>query len=396
MSVTQKDSSDVRHNEVKAYNGYTLFTAVGTRDVYLVDMKGRPAHTWRMPFEVGANGVLLPSSNLLCAAKATEGPLANFEGAAGRLLEVDWDSNIVWQYEDPYMHHHFCRLPNGNTVLLRWIPTPKDTALKVRGGLPDTEREGIIWSDSLREINPAGEVVWEWLGYEHLDPEVDIICPLCFRSEWTHANSFAVTPNVDILISFMKTNSIAIINKETGNIDWRWGGFLKLAHPHDVSWLDDGSVMVLGCGGHMPGFEAGNSEVLRIDLKTKNIVWEYTEVPIVRFYTALKGSLQRLPNGNTLICEGDTGRIFEVTEGKEIVWEFVNPFYHPLPIYGQKNNMLFCAYRYGPAYEGLEGNVGVPSEFQPVPEEKVKSRVKRGYPPEGKQALKERLANLGY
>jgi len=289
MSSMQKDiRPDVRYKEVKVYRGYTLFTPVGARDVYLIDMKGRTEHIWRMPFELGSHGVLLPNGNLLCAAKVPEGPLADFEGAAGRLLEVDWDGNIVWQYEDPYMHHDFRRMPDGNTILLRWIPTPKDIALKVKGGLPDTEREGIMWSDSLREINPAGEVVWEWLGYEHLDPEVDIICPLCFRNEWTHANSFVVTPRGDILASFMKTNTIAIINKESGDIDWRWGGFLKLAHPHDVSLLDNESVMVFGCGGHLAGFEVCNSEILRIDIKTNNIVWEFTEDYALAFYTPCK------------------------------------------------------------------------------------------------------------
>lgn len=36
---------------------------------------------------------------------------------------------------------------------------------------------------------------------------------------------------------------------------------------------------------------------------------------------------QRLANGNTLICEGDCGRIFEVTSDGELVWEFVNPYF---------------------------------------------------------------------
>ena len=396
MSIIQKDSPDVRHNEVKAYNGYTLFTAVGARDVYLVDMKGRPAHTWRMPFEVGTHGVLLPNGNLLCAVRTPEEILTDLEGGVGRLIEVDWDGNVVWQYEDPYMHHHFYRLPNGNTMLLRWVPTPKDIALKISGGLANTEREGIIWSDSLREINPAGEIVWEWLGYEHLDPEVGIVCPLCFRNEWTHANSFVVAHNGDILISFMKTNSIAIINKQTGNIDWRWGGFMRLGHPHDVCWAEDETVMVLSCGGHMPGFEMGNSEVLRIDINSNDIVWEYTELPILRFYTALKGSLQRLPNGNALICEGDSGRIFELTGDKEMAWEFVSPFYHPSPVYGNKNNMLFGAYRYGPDYGGLKGNIGIAEKVKPVPEKKVQTRAEKGAHPKGEKALKERLAHLGY
>lgn len=385
----QRDiSPDVRYNELKAYRGYTLFTPVGGTEVYLIDMKGRPVQTWGMPFELGTHGVLLPNGNLLYAVKVPQGPLADFDGAAGSLLEVDWGGNIVWQYEDPYMHHDFCRMPNGNTILLRWVPTPDDIALKVKGGLTGTEREGVMWSDSLREVNPAGEVVWEWLGYEHLDPEVDIICLLCFRNEWTHANSFIVAPHGDILISFMKTNSIAIINKETGDIGWRWGGFLKLAHPHDVSLLDNGDVMVLGCGGHLAGFEACNSEILQIETKGNNIVWQFTEVSPVHFYTSCKGSFQPLPNGNTLICEGDSGRIFEVTKGNEVVWEFVNPFYHPSSIYGQ-NNMLFGAYRYGPDYEGLKGGTL-------RAQEKDKPRVGKVYTSEEEQAVRDRLSSLGY
>lgn len=38
-------------------------------------------------------------------------------------------------------------------------------------------------------------------------------------------------------------------------------------------------------------------------------------------------SAQRLPNGNTLIDEGADGRLFEVTPAKEIVWEYVNPYF---------------------------------------------------------------------
>ena len=37
-------------------------------------------------------------------------------------------------------------------------------------------------------------------------------------------------------------------------------------------------------------------------------------------------SAQRLPNGNTLICEADLGRVFEVTyDDLETVWEYINP-----------------------------------------------------------------------
>ena len=35
---------------------------------------------------------------------------------------------------------------------------------------------------------------------------------------------------------------------------------------------------------------------------------------------------QRLPNGNTMITEGDMGRVFELTPKYETVWEYLPPY----------------------------------------------------------------------
>ena len=53
---------------------------------------------------------------------------------------------------------------------------------------------------------------------------------------------------------------------------------------------------------------------------------------------------QRLPNGNTLICEGDFGRLFAVTADGKLVWDFVNPYFGEGPT-GQ-HNRVFRAHRY--------------------------------------------------
>ena len=37
--------------------------------------------------------------------------------------------------------------------------------------------------------------------------------------------------------------------------------------------------------------------------------------------------VQRLPSGNTLICEGNKGCIFEVNPDGDVVREFVNPHF---------------------------------------------------------------------
>ncbi|MHB8104453.1 MAG: thioredoxin, partial [Dehalococcoidales bacterium] len=60
-----------------------------------------------------------------------------------------------------------------------------------------------------------------------------------------------------------------------------------------------------------------------------------------RLYSAFVSSAQRLPNGNTLITEGNGGRIIEVTAEHEIVWEYVSPYKHRR----LKFTLLYRAYR---------------------------------------------------
>jgi hypothetical protein len=74
------------------------------------------------------------------------------------------------------------------------------------------------------------------------------------------------------------------------------------------------------------------------------IVWEYREKRESDFFSPRMSNAQRLPNGNTLICEADFGRLFEVTTGRELVWEYVDPYFAG-PSNAQ-NNRVFRAYRY--------------------------------------------------
>jgi hypothetical protein len=67
------------------------------------------------------------------------------------------------------------------------------------------------------------------------------------------------------------------------------------------------------------------SKVIELEPLTRTVEWEYVSDPPKDFFTHSRGSAQRLPNGNTLMCEGDKGRALEVTKDGEIVWEWVNP-----------------------------------------------------------------------
>ena len=108
MNVARPSSPWVSyHAPLKAYNGYTLFTPRGGTLAWLIDMEGCFVHRWEMP-HLGHCGVLLPNGNLLYAGKVIPRPLHMFGSFGGVLLEMDWDGNIVWKYEDSYLHHDFC------------------------------------------------------------------------------------------------------------------------------------------------------------------------------------------------------------------------------------------------------------------------------------------------
>ena len=61
------------------------------------------------------------------------------------------------------------------------------------------------------------------------------------------------------------------------------------------------------------------------------------------FYGQNISGAQRLPNGNTLICEGPDGYIFEVTDDGEIVWTYQNT----------DGRSVFRVYKYPYDYSGL-------------------------------------------
>jgi len=99
---------------------------------------------------------------------------------------------------------------------------------------------------------------------------------------------------------------------------------------------------------------------------SKQIVWRFSGTQPNSFYSMYLSGVQRLPNGNTMICPGAHGHIFEVTEDGDIVWEYINPVGDRIGddygIYkimtdraGDGFNSIFKCHRYSPDYAGFNG-----------------------------------------
>ena len=102
-----------------------------------------------------------------------------------------------------------------------------------------------------------------------------------------------------------------------------------MGHQHDPTLLDNGNILIFDNGWHALTAPTPASRVIEVDPRTNQIQWEYKTKPGWDFFSAFISGAQRLPNGNTLICEGMTGRLFEVTYEGELVWEYTNPMLIP-------------------------------------------------------------------
>jgi hypothetical protein len=333
----------VYHDPTLAQPAHTLISSVRGDHATLVDPDGRVIQRWHHDEGI-QYARLLPNGHLEMRTLPPEdaGGAEKIGGSSGAIVELDWKSQVVWEYRNPLLHHDWLRLANGNLLVLLWEKLPEGVGEQIRGGHAHADDPDRMWGDVLREITPGGECVREWRSWEHLSFEADRICPLESHKEWTHANSIALMPSGDWLISFRLTSTVAIIDSSTGAFRWRWGAE-QLSHQHHASWLENGHVLIFDNGCHRkrgPNF----SRVVEVDPETDEIVWSYQHETIVAFYSFMVSGAERMPNGNTFITEGASGRLFEVTPSGETVWEYVSPFgYHsafgPTPA-------IFRAHRY--------------------------------------------------
>ena len=243
-----------------------------------------------------------------------------------------------------------------------------------------------LLDDCLIEIDREGNILWEWSVIDHFnefgfteeqknamyrDPTMrptgqgDLFHINCASyvgpNHWYDEGDERFNPQ-NIIMDSRECNIMFIVSHETGEIVWQVGHdftktpelriFGTIVGPHHTHMIPkglpgEGHIMVYDNGG-WAGYGAPNqfsktglkvsrrdgSRVVEFDPTTLEIVWECkgeeigaTDAPFTThyFYSPLTSDAQRLPNGNTFICEGTSGRFMEFTPDNELVWEYNYP-----------------------------------------------------------------------
>ena len=331
----------VRHLPDSVSEGYTLYTSSHDQLAFLLAMDGRVVHRWHIPYgdywKPSADIPRRPDERYVYWRKARlmpNGDLVVIVVEAGTtpwglgLIRIDRDSRIVWKYLKR-AHHDFCIDEQGRVyVLTQRIRT------RPLGDLTNIQAPFV--EDLLTVLSPAGEELWSVSVYEALKKShwtVMYRAPADERGDYLHTNAVAlvspaqarVCPVVragHLLISMRDLDLIGTLDPESRSFSWVAKGAWIRQHDPDI--LDNGNILMFDNLGRFnrPG---GRSRVMEVDPVTNETVWCFEGSDQDEFCSEVRGSQQRLPNGNTLITESDGGRILEVTRGKTVVWEYVNP-----------------------------------------------------------------------
>ncbi len=412
--------------------GYTLLAPLMSTDVWLLDVKGRPVHRWRSANSFATGTYLLENGLLLRIARGVANGQVELLAWNSEPVwrYVSPDGGFFG------LHHDAICLPSGNILIISYENKTRAQAIAA-GRNPARLVDNYIIPDKIIEVDPAtSNIVWEWHAWDHLVQDFDStkanygvvrdhpeLLDINFgptRADWLHCNSLDYNAEFDqIILTSRNISEFWVIDHSTtteearghtggrygmgGDILYRWGNpqayragdstSQRLFGPHNTHWIRSGlrgagNLLVFNNGWLRPdGYYSTVEELVPpCDSSGRYArpapgqpfgpaapTWTWGATPPNHKYSATISGAQRLPNGNTLVCNGEAGDILEVGPDSVIVWEYVNPIADTGPVRQSEIEpgcSVFRALRYPVDYPGLAGRTlrpGYPLERYDTP-----------------------------
>ncbi len=388
---------------IETDSGHILFAPMNSQTTYLINKSGVVTYTWNSNYLPGEavywvnDGTIIRTIKIVPLANGAGGGFQKITWDGTVVWEFRYYDDHVLS------HHDIEPLPNGNVLMIAWETKTRAEAIAAGRNPDKVgsifRPDHII--EVKQTGATSGEIVWEWHVWDHLiqdfdqtkenygvvqnHPELIDINYGNSKEDWLHCNSIDYNENFDqILICSKYFHEIWVIDHSTttaeaaghtggnsrrgGDILYRWGNPVSyragtvndemLFSQHDASWIESGcpgagNILIFNNGKNRPNIQYSSVDeiVPPVDnngnyyLVPGNAygpqapIWSYIDNPLINFYADFLSGCQRLPNGNTLICDGPAGRFFEVTSEKETVWEYVNTY--PAPLF---NNVFKIQY----------------------------------------------------
>jgi len=424
----------IQYDDIQSYTGYTLFAPNTTTTTYLIDINGNLVNQWESEYVAGLSAYLIEDGALLRSAKVEDPAGVQTTAGGFQKFDWDgiliWQYYYGTQHHDiePLSNGNVLLVTNDRKTKNEAIDAGRDPNFidgnNIRSlSIIEVEQTGL----------ETGNIVWQWNAWDHLIQDVDNTKPNFGvvadnpelininygkdgGQDWLHTNSVAYNDDLNqIVVSNRSTNEIWVIDHSTtteqaatheggnsgkgGDLLYRWGNPIaysagtaddqKLYGQHDAHWITsglrgEGNILIFNNGIDRPDGVYSTAVELAppVDISGNypltagsafdptDPVWNYSAPTPEDFSSPRYGGSQRLANGNTLICNSDSGEFFELNQNDEIVWRYISPVTSDgILTQGATeidNNQVFRCYRYGEddtAFTGKDLTPGNPIEL---------------------------------
>jgi len=385
QGTSSKNISSINKQKIGTFDGQILYSPFHGTTTYLINSTGAINHTWSSNYRPFTESYLLDNGSIVRPILSSSGfQKILWDGT------IYWDyrytvSGCNCHHDIEYLPNgNVLMIVWVTKTRAQAIDAGRDpNSIQGFSFTPDKIIE-------VKQTGPtSGEVVWEWHVWDHLiqdfDPSkdnygvvgdhpelIDINYGDYFTYDWLHTNAIDYHPEFDqILIDSHNFNEVWVIDHSTtteeaaghsgGNYDkggdllYRWGNpeaydagtesDQKLFFQHDASWVKpgypgEGNIIVFNNGNNRPSgqYSTVNEFTPPVDSNgeyylepgsaygPEDYTWTYVADPPTSFFSNVYGGVQRLKDGNTLICYGTQGIFFEVKPDNTKIWEWTNPY----------------------------------------------------------------------
>ncbi|MCS6933959.1 MAG: aryl-sulfate sulfotransferase [Chitinophagales bacterium] len=365
----------------------TLIAPQNSTTVTLLDTNSNVVKTWtNLPGQTGYSCYLTPGGFLWRSVK-TNNPNFSGGGLCGRVQKIDWNGNVLFDYTisnaNEISHHDICPMPNGNVLLIVY---EKKTGTQMTAAGCTSNVSKLL--EKIVELQPTGpstaNIVWQWNLFDHLcqntnpnaanyvssivqNPQLMNVNYKANLSDWWHMNGIDYNQALDlIVVSAHNTNELYVIDHSTttaeaaghtggihgkgGDFLYRWGNPAAYDAPgtanfnviHDAHWVPDNCPNA----GWLVGFNNKGISNNHSCVDLINAPWNgsqyiftpgqpippatynkriaYTNASGNAGYSSNMSNSQQLPNGNTLICLGIGGYVYEIDSNGNKLWQYTS------------------------------------------------------------------------
>ena len=267
-------------------------------------------------------------------------------------VKLDQCGEAIWTISEP-THHSLVPAEAGGYWLLGQHKWPASEAPSRLPPFSTPATDQIMWEDTILRISEDGEILEETSipelmrenGLEALltangnDFGSDIV----ERTDLVHANKVTELPSAiadayplfaagDLAISMRALNLVLVFDPDTKEVKWHQTG--PWLRQHDPEFRPDGRISIFNNNVYRTAYVENQTvlstpfttNIIAVDPVSRETEIIFGERPGQALLSVIRGDHAVLESDGILITEFDAGRVLEVNESRQVIWEYVNKY----------------------------------------------------------------------